>query len=269
MTAFVPLPLPGICIRHRSRRAIIVGLNISSLRFCFRPHVSTWGFLLGTIFNNCHIVVMTTLQTITVRQFQEILSIQRSSMDAEDKLIQCMCVLTGKTEREVEDMTLPEFNKKGAELAKIFSQNFPDQKPPRYMTIAGKMYGITYNPRNLAWHQYVEIQTWIGQNMIANMHKIVASLVYPVSGVLKRKGKNDPAKHPEIAEGVLDCRYLDVHSIAVFFSLLWNNSIKALAHSLTSRKEKMTTKEKEAIRTLLTSVSDGSIIPGRSQSSNE
>lgn len=204
-----------------------------------------------------------TYDDLTVRQYQEIFSINSSEMADEDKVIQSICVLTGATEREVEELTIPEFNKISKELAEIFTKELPDSKPPRRIKAGRKLYGITYNPRNLAYYQYADIQSWIGRNAITNMHRIVASLVYPVKryGFLHLKQKNDPNNHPEISEAILDCKYKDVHSICVFFSLLWNNSIKALADSLVPQIETLTQNEKKILKEILQSSTDGFITP--------
>lgn len=203
---------------------------------------------------------MTTYDNLTVRQYQEIVGIQTSKMDDEDKIIQSICVLTGMTESEVEELTIIEFNKMGRELAQIFSQDIPEHKPPRYLRINGKLYGITYNPRNLSYYQFSDIQAWISNNTIQNMHKVVASLTYPVKnyGLVKIKGKNQVTKHSELSEGVLDCNYKDVHAICVFFSLLWNNSIKALAGYLEKQtRETLTKKQQEQMKVLLEAVGGG------------
>lgn len=160
-----------------------------------------------------------TYEDLTVRQFQEIVAIQVSEMSEEDKLIQSICTLTGMTEREVEELPIPTFNQIGFNLAKIFTTELPDSKPKKYLRIGGKLYGVTYNPRNLAFYQYTDIQAWINQGTIANMHKVVASLVFPVKryGFLYFKGKNQVEQHNELSEKILDCKYMDVHAICVFF----------------------------------------------------
>lgn len=204
-------------------------------------------------------MTLPTYQDLTVRQFQEIVAIQTSEMTEEDKLIQSICTLTGMTEREVEELPIPTFNQIGYNLAKIFTTELPDQNPKRYLRIGGKLYGVTYNPRKLAFYQYTDIQAWINGGTIANMHKVVASLVFPVKryGFLYFKGKNQVEMHEELAEQILDCKYMDVHAICVFFSLLWTNSIKALAHSLTEGRETMTKEQREQIRELLLAAGDG------------
>jgi hypothetical protein len=203
-----------------------------------------------------------TYEDLTVRQFQEIVAIQTSDMEETDKIIQSICTLTGMSEREVEELPIPTFNQIGYNLAKIFTEELPDSTPKRYLRINGRLYGVNYNPRNLAFYQYTDIQAWINAGTIANMHKVVASLVYPVKkyGFLYFKGKNQVEQHAEISEGVLDCKYMDVHAICVFFSLLWSNSIKALASSLAeSEKEMMTKEQRQQMKELLEAAGDGFI----------
>ena len=205
-----------------------------------------------------------TYEDLTVRQFQEIVAIQVSEMSEEDKLIQSICTLTGMTERDVEELPIPTFNQIGFNLAKIFTTELPDSKPKKYLRIGGKLYGVTYNPRNLAFYQYTDIQAWINQGTIANMHKVVASLVFPVKryGFLYFKGKNEVDRHADLAEKILDFKYMDVHAICVFFSLLWSNSIKALACYLEEKGE-MTKEQKKEMKVLLEAAGDGFITQSR------
>jgi hypothetical protein len=200
---------------------------------------------------------MTTYDNLTVRQFQEIYKIRTSDMTDEDKLIQSLCVLTGLTEREVEEMSVLDINKAGATLAIVFSGKIPEIKPPRYIK-AGRWYGINYNPKNTAYYQYSDVQAWIAQNPLLNMHKILASISYPVRfrlGPFCIKGKNDPRDHAELSEAFLDCPFKYVNAICVFFSTLWHNSIKALANSL----ENMTPRQRQAMKILLQQIGDGYI----------
>lgn len=204
-----------------------------------------------------------TFHTLTVGQYQELFRIHTSKDDDLDKVIQSVAVLTGTTPKQVEEMTLLEFNLASAEIAVIFSGESVSVHPPKYLTLHGKKYAIEYNVRNLNAGQYIEIQSWIkGGKMIENMHKVIASLIYPVS--IWSKGKNDSAEHEINSEFVLDCNYLQVQAVCVFFSLLWNNSIKALVPYL--KKDlirKIPKSQQEEVIAALQTALDGSITPGR------
>lgn len=211
---------------------------------------------------------MTTLETLTVGQYQELFAIHTSEMDDLDKVIQSVCVLTGKSESEVEEMSLSDFNKTSSTLATIFSKQ-PDSKPKRFLQINSKEFGVTYEPRYLSAGQYIEIQTWIKEGYIQNIHKIMASLVYPVKRKLFRKvrGKYDAEQHPEISEGIKDCLFIDIHSACVFFCQLWKASMESLRGYLVKDLLNKGMRPKE-IQMILQLVSDGSTMQGGSQSLN-
>lgn len=205
----------------------------------------------------------TTFQSLTVGQYQELFRIHTSKDEELDKIIQSVAILTNTTPKQVEEMTLVDFNHSSSELAVIFSGDNIPVKPPRTLILNGKKYGIEYNVRNLTAGQYIEIQTWIKDGkMIENMHKVIASIIYPKS--FWSKGKNEPEKHEINSELVLDCNFLQVQAITVFFSLLWNNSIKALEAYLTKDiARKIQKKDQEQVMKALRKGLDGSIMPAR------
>lgn len=210
----------------------------------------------------------TTFQDLTVGQYQELYRIHTSKDDDLDKVIQSVAILTGTTPKQVEEMTLPQFNLVSLELALIFSGEPVKTKPPRYLKLNGKKYAVEYNVRKLNAGQYIEIQAWIKDGkMIENMHKVIASLIYPVSWW--SKGKNDSAEHEVNSELILDCNYLQVQGICVFFSLLWNASIKALVPYLKKGVLKKVTTNQKEVTEALEMVLDGSLMQDKLQPMKE
>lgn len=208
-----------------------------------------------------------TFQTITVRQYQQLYEIHRGKADTLDKTIQSVCVLTGLSERGVEDLSMQEFNKIAAEITVIFS-NLPKAEPKSFIRIGGKRFGIIYKPATLSAGQYIEIQTWMRSNLIENIHKIMASLVYPVKGVWPfwYRGKNNSENHPEISEKILDCNFMTVHSACVFFSKCWRDSINSLVPYLDRQTGKKGVSRKD-LQTILKHATDGFLAPSGSQTS--
>ena len=210
-----------------------------------------------------------TFQTLTVGQYQQLYEIHTGEGEDLDKIIQSVCILTSKTEKEVEDMTVPDFNKVSSEIARIFTEANLSRKPKAYIKIGGKRFGITYNPATLTTGQYVEIQTWMRSNLTENINKIMASLVYPIKGrwPFLWRGKYNAEIHPKISEQILDCKFIEVHSTCVFFLKLWRNSIKALVPYLEKElKKKGQTKEKmQELRTILKQAGDGFLMPNELQ----
>lgn len=199
-----------------------------------------------------------TFQTLTLRQYQQLYAIHTSDGDDMDKIIQSVCILANKTEREVEEMQLADFNKVSSEIAKIFSHESIKYKPKPFITIGGKKYGIICQPSTLSTGQYIEIQTWMRSNLIENMNKIMASLVYPVKGVwpFLWRGKYNAEHHPVTSEQILDCNFQQVHSTCVFFLKLWKGSIKALVPYLEKELSKKGVNQTQ-IQTILRHASDG------------
>ena len=200
----------------------------------------------------------TTFDTLTVRQYQQLYAIHTDKETADiDKVIQSVCVLTGLSERGVEQLPVPEFNKISSEIAKIFSKEIKGD-PKTFIQIAGKRHGVIYQPATLSTGQYVEIQTWMQTNVIENLHKIFASIVYEVKGkgIFKKRLKYNSDNHPVISEAILDCNFIDVHSSCVFFLKLWRDSIKALEPYL-AKELKAKGMNPTQIQTALKSYLDG------------
>ena len=200
----------------------------------------------------------TTFDTLTVRQYQQLYAIHTDKETADiDKVIQSVCVLTGLSERGVEQLSVPEFNKISSEIAKIFSKEIKGE-PKTFIQIAGKRHGVIYQPATLSTGQYVEIQTWMQTNVIENLHKIFASIVYEVKGkgIFKKRLKYNSDNHPVISEAILDCNFIDVHSSCVFFLKLWRDSIKALEPYL-AKELKAKGMNPTQIQTALKSYLDG------------
>lgn len=200
----------------------------------------------------------TTFDTLTVRQYQQLYAIHSEKETADiDKVIQSVCVLTGLSERGVEQLSVPEFNKISSEIAKIFSKEIKGE-PKTFIQIAGKRHGVIYQPATLSTGQYVEIQTWMQTNVIENLHKIFASIVYEVKGkgIFKKRLKYNSDNHPVISEAILDCNFIDVHSSCVFFLKLWRDSIKALEPYL-AKELKAKGMNPTQIQTALKSYLDG------------
>lgn len=212
----------------------------------------------------------TTFQTLTVGQYQELYRINRS--EDEDKDINSVSVLTGMTANAIADLPYTKFNDICREVNKIFETvDFAKMKksvtrPKAYIKIGGKRFGIIYDPATLSTGQYISIQTWMRSNLIENLDKIFASLVYPVEGVFPflYRGKISDSDHPKIAEQIRDCNFMQVHSACVFFLTLWRNSINSLRDFLT-REAVKNGMEPKLIQGLLKKLSDGFLTPSELQ----
>lgn len=168
-----------------------------------------------------------TFDTLTVGQYQQLYAIQKSEMDEIDRATESVAVLTGKTPTEVEDMPLSEFNKVAVEIAVIFDKKERKVKPPRSLRIQGRKHRILYNPREISSGQYIDLQHFLSQDTIENLHKIVACLIVPVKWH-GGNGKYSGTDHEIKAAYVQEMNFLKIQAVFVFFSKLWSASIKAI-----------------------------------------
>lgn len=151
--------------------------------------------------------------TLTVQQYQDIYNLNEP--DELTKTIKIICILYGKTEAEVDNMELNEFNRLSAIATKGLSI---DQIPGSHRPIirAGKSkYRINYTPSKLKMRQYVELQQY-AQNPIQNMHLLMASIVEPIRYMIPRANKVDD--HDKYAADMLSAKIIDVYHSCVFFA---------------------------------------------------
>lgn len=203
---------------------------------------------------------MKSLSNLTVDEYQLLYSIHKADGDDDDKSIQIVSIITGKTRIEVEEMPLVDFRDKKREISVIFSGPAEPAKPKAKIKIYGKTYRVCLNPRKITAGQYIDLQHFLKGNMIENLHKIMACLVVPYK--FWGNGKYDGANHEMIAEGLLNCKFSDIHGTCVFFLMLWSSSIKAIAPFL-SREIQKKTGTNLLSQMDLQSVMDGSIMQSR------
>lgn len=197
---------------------------------------------------------MKSFEKLTVGEYQELYRIHRSDDDELDKTVQSIAVLTGKTRWEVEDMDMDLFRSYSKRISVLFSALI-EERPRKTIKVNGKKYSICLNPRKLTAGQYIDLQHFLKDNNILNLHKILACIITPKK--IFGKGRYDGAKHEEISEGILDCQFIQVHSTCTFFLRLWNLSIKATLPFLEQAiKEKNLT-----IGMNLQSIMDGFLTP--------
>lgn len=154
--------------------------------------------------------------TITVQQYQSIYAI--SGEDELTKTVKIICILYGKTEAEVDNMDLLEFNRLSAKCADVLKVEQIPGKAQSHIKVDGKKYHINYKPSSYKFRQYIELQQYAA-NPIQNMHLIMASIVEPVKGW--RRKPNNVEQHDVYAADMLNAKIIDVYHSCVFFCKLY------------------------------------------------
>lgn len=200
---------------------------------------------------------------VTIQTFQQLNNIAQSDLEDIDKAIEFVRIFTGKTAEEVDKMNVKKFNRLCKKVLDIFEnsmQNISEQKPSNWMWVKGKLFYINYNIAEISANKYVETAIF-SQNLIDNLHKVMATMVYETKWTLKgiKIKPYDSSKHPKISELMLEADFKHCYHSAVFFYQLLRNSILSLRPYMETEgvnKEKL-----EEALTNFTEIMDGLPMP--------
>lgn len=167
---------------------------------------------------------------LTVGQYQELYRIHKSDMDTVDKTVASVSLLTGTPRWEVEECSLRDLNAKAAEIVRLFTEQTPLPKIKSRVKLNGQLYELTLDANKITAGQYIDLQYFISQGVIVNLHRIIACLLTPIKkyGPYVVRGRYNGEKHESVAEAVLGMNFLQANAVSVFFLNLWNNTIVAM-----------------------------------------
>lgn len=167
-----------------------------------------------------------TWQDITVQQFIDLQRLAKNkTCDDFEKVEKSICIICDMTEKQVEELTLQEFNQYAKACADVMNEKMPAGVKPKKVIKAGRnSYEVEYNPKNLMHRQYVEIQ-YFSKDIFENIHLIMASIVKPI-GRFGRRLKNEAESHQQYANDFLEAKIVDVYYSCVFFCKLYLNSME-------------------------------------------
>jgi hypothetical protein len=183
---------------------------------------------------------------VSIKTFQELYQISLMQLSEIDKSILLVSCLTGKTEKQVNEMNVNKFNKLCRDISTTFeSLKLDEGKPSNYIKANGKRYFLNFDlakpPMNAG--RYVEVATFSG-DVIGNLHKIMATMSNPM--VLTWKGykiqKFDAVNHERIADDMLEADFSIAYHSALFFYAVFSKSIENSHNyflSLTENKSEM------------------------------
>jgi len=178
-----------------------------------------------------------------VKQFQQLYGISMSGISEFDVAVQSVMVMTGKTEEQVNKMTISRFNRICKRVAKVF--DIKQGNPPYVIRANGKWYRVMYDVSKLPAARYVEGMTYGDpQKMVENLHTIMASCVQPMTWYGKLK-PYDATKHAEYAADMLEADFSKVYNTALFFYQLFNALMRASQPFIAEMLVKRGVKEEE------------------------
>jgi len=125
---------------------------------------------------NIQVLTPDSLSEITLEQYQKYLKIQAQNEDETFlaiKMIEIFCGLRGDTIMKIKASSI-------REITEILTKMF-NERPPlvREFTMKGKDYGFIPKLEDMSFGEYVDLDTYIGDN--ENMHRAMAVLYRPIT----------------------------------------------------------------------------------------
>ena len=119
---------------------------------------------------------------MTIKKFQDLFKISITNLDEIDKSVLLVQTFTGKSEFEINKMSVKKFNRLCANINKSFnklSNNMLAEKPKNLIKANGKWYWLNLEINELTAGRYVETATF-GNDIIGNLHKLMATICIPM-----------------------------------------------------------------------------------------
>lgn len=176
-----------------------------------------------------------TWKDLTIEQAQNIYSLNKSIVDEHTSFeaqVAALSYLTDTPEDEVNNWSIDRFKKELSAINFIY-QPLPEEKPKNKFKVKGQRYRVSYNMAEVSYGQYLEVMEFSkGEDYIVeNLHKIMASITFPVN-LFGKKIKKD---HSKVSEDMKKAPFILCHSVAVFFSQVYNGSLKIIQPYLTEQ----------------------------------
>ena len=205
---------------------------------------------------------------LTIKQFQELYFIAKSTDHDIDKSIKMVGCITGKTPEQVEKINMLKFNFLCSRITKAFEitgTNMLKTEPVKMVRCKGRTYRLHYRidkqPNNAG--KYIEAISF-GVDVIENLHKIMATIAEPVRWHWgKMKWMHYSREHSEIAQDFEALNFEVAYHAAVFFYTLYRVSMQIIQPYLVMEIVKNGGKKEEAEELLSNLINnlDGLIMP--------
>ncbi len=190
---------------------------------------------------------------LTIKQAQYIYQVNKSIVDDQTSFearLKIFSYLTNTPEEIINGWEVEDYKK---ELGKIsfLNHQLTEECPVKSFTTNGAKYKVLYDIRKIGYGRYMQL-TKRSDDIVFNLHKIMAAIVMP-SSIFKRK-----KSYERICEEMLQAPFIVCYHTAVYFSKLYNNSLKAIHPYLKQDliKNGMSTTDAETIAAGLVEISD-------------
>lgn len=169
-----------------------------------------------------------TWEDITVKQFQQIHAVlQNTEVDLMDKQQQVVSIVYSLTPDQIDNLQLLDYKHKVLNTAFLLTAQEVPVRAVKSFKIKGRRFKINYDVSKLKARQYIEVSAY-SENPIVNLHRLMASVLQPVTWWGKVK-ENNVKDHAALSEAVLESKFIYAYNAALFFCELYKRSIAALS----------------------------------------
>lgn len=199
-------------------------------------------------------------KNVTVRQYQQLVELGKMELSDQEATTEAIAILSGMTINEVRQLSERSRIRWERRIGFIHQELKPVTK--RYIKVNGRTYCNDINVRQMPSARYIETK-YFGQDIIGNMHKLAAVMVYPVrkSWFKYKPLEYDTFMFEQYSDDMLDIPVTHAMGLLVFFCQrlrpLMTNLSDYLAKEVTNRT--MTATESEMIYIRFKSNMDGFI----------
>ena len=129
--------------------------------------------------------IPTSWEDITLGQYIELRPILQTKEDDIKRVINILCVLTGKKREEIRNVTIPDFHKLVKKMS-FLNDPLPKQLNKRRFLIGGKWYEFKLDAKKMLFGEYISVMEILqksGDNedlLFNNLHKILTVICRPV-----------------------------------------------------------------------------------------
>ena len=214
------------------------------------------------------VTIPTSWDDITIEMYIKLKPVLETEQEPVTRVINLLCILTGKKREEIKDITLPDY-KMLLDKMSFLNTELPKDLRKKRIKLNGQWYEWKLDAKNMLFGEYIsvmEIMQKASDNeavLFNNLHKILTVIFRPVEkkyGMLWKSMQVDGEKIRETSENILKHMSIaDAYPIAVFFCSRYPDLMKAIKTSLKEKAEKIVTEVKRELKkeTDLQTVGDG------------
>lgn len=214
------------------------------------------------------VTIPTSWNDITIEMYIKLKPVLETEQEPITKVINILCILTGKKREEIKEITLPDYKMLLNKMSFLNTQ-LPKELKKKRIKLNGQWYEWKLDAKNMLFGEYIsvmEIMEKANGNeavLIDNLHKILTVIFRPIEkklGMIWRSSKVDGEKIRETSENILKHMSIaDAYPIAVFFCSRYPELIKVIKTSLKQKAKEIIKEVKKEMReeTNLATTGDG------------